>query len=88
MSRSIDRRHYAAMFGQSLLMEALFMGPVDSMVQRIGQQKDVFDGEWVRCGIGVAGGQTGKVAVALILCREPWEPAPEVANHRALAERA
>jgi hypothetical protein len=78
---------YRNMFGRSLLMETLLTGPSSSMAERLGKQKDVLDGEWVRCGIGVAGGTSTNVVVAMILCREPWEPVPEVARHRSLLER-
>src|SRR5579859_2102852 len=45
---------YADLFGRSLLMEALFTGPMTTMVERMSRQRDMFDGEWVGCGIGVA----------------------------------
>jgi hypothetical protein len=75
---------YDALFGQSLIMEALFSGPVATMVDRMARSRDVLDGEWIRCGIGVAGGQSGQMVVALILCREAWEPQPDPAHHRPL----
>lgn len=78
---------YAEMFGQSLLMEALVAGPPSAMADRLLRQKDMFDGEWIRCGIGVAGGTSSQVVVALILCREPWNPGAEPARHRSLLER-
>lgn len=78
---------YRGMFGRSLLMEALLAGPADTMGDRIARQPDVFDGEWIRCGIGCAGGQSGQVVVALILCREAWEPVPDVARARSLIDR-
>lgn len=65
---------YADLFGQSLLVEALFTGPMSSMLDRMYRQRDVLDGEWISCGIGAAGRQPGQGVVALILCREPWEP--------------
>lgn len=77
---------YSDMFGQSLLMEMLFTGPMETMLDRMYRQRDLDDGEWVRCGIGVAGSQSGQVVVALILCREAWEPLAEV-NRRLLADR-
>jgi len=73
---------YAVMFGKSLLMEALFNGPMDSMVERMERQRDIFDGEWIRCGLGVANKGSGEVVVALILCREAWEPAQDVVENR------
>lgn len=77
---------YAEMFGRSLLMEALFTGPMTTMVERMTRQRDVFDGEWVGCGIGVASAKTGQTVVALILCREAWEPASEAVRHASLAK--
>ncbi len=74
---------YAYMFGHSLLLEALFTGPIASMADRVARQRDMFDGEWIRCGIGVAGGQPGQVVVAMILCREAWEPMPEVVQAKS-----
>lgn len=70
---------YKPMFGRSLLMEALIAGPAEVMSERLGRQREVFDEEWVRCGIGVAGGASQQIVVALILCREAWEPAAESA---------
>lgn len=78
---------YRGMFGRSLLMEALLAGPSETISDRLLRQRDAFDGEWVRCGIGCAGGQSGQVIVALILCREAWEPVPEVVKARGWAER-
>jgi hypothetical protein len=78
---------YADMFGQSLLMEAMVAGPPAVMAERLLRQRDVFDGEWIRCGIGVAGGGTNQVVVALILCRESWEPMAEMTKSRGLLER-
>jgi hypothetical protein len=69
-------RLYAEMFGRSLLMELLLDGPSATMAQRLLRQRDLFDGEWIRCGIGVAGGPSGSVVVAVVLCREAWEPVP------------
>lgn len=79
--------YFASMFGRSLLVEVLLMGPAATMGERLARQRDLFDGEWISCGIGVAGGQSGQVAVAMVLCREAWEPALEVAQHRSLKER-
>jgi hypothetical protein len=78
---------YAEMFGRSLLMEALIAGPSTAMVDRLLRQRDIFDGEWIRCGIGVAGGASSQVVVALILCRESWEPMVEMTRQRSLLER-
>lgn len=78
---------YLDLFGKSLLMEALVAGPATAMPDRLLRQRDIFDGEWVRCGIGVAGGASNQVVVALILCREPWEPLAETTRHRSLLER-
>ncbi|GAC1444249.1 MAG: hypothetical protein NVSMB52_03390 [Chloroflexota bacterium] len=78
---------YAGMFGHSLLMEALVTGPADKMSHRLERERDLFDGEWIRCGLGCAGGRSGQVVVTLVLCREAWEPMPEVAAHRSLVER-
>jgi hypothetical protein len=75
------------MFGKSLLMEVLLEGHATAMPERLARQRDLFDGEWIRCGIGVAGGQSGTVAVALVLCREAWEPLPATAANRSIAER-
>lgn len=76
---------YAGMFGKSLLMEALFTGPLPTMVDRMERQRDLLEGEWIRCGIGVTECKRGEVVVALILCREAWEPAAEGAHRRWLA---
>jgi hypothetical protein len=78
---------YADMFGQSLLMEALMTGPSVAMAERLMRQRDVFEGDWIRCGIGVAGGASNQIVVALILCREPWEPMAEMAKRRSVLER-
>jgi len=68
---------YKPMFGRSLLLEALIAGPAEMMSERLSKQSEIFDEEWVRCGIGVAGGASSQIVVALILCREAWEPAAE-----------
>lgn len=73
---------YAPLFGRSLVLEALFTGPMPSMVDRMIRLRDIFDAEWVRCGIGAAGDRSGEGVVALILCREAWEPAAEVTQPR------
>lgn len=77
---------YAAMFGRSLLMEALIIGPATAMSERLARQSELFDGEWISCGLGVAGGTSGQIVVAIVVCREAWEAMPE-ASHRSLAER-
>jgi hypothetical protein len=77
---------YRRMFGCSLLMEALIVGPAEHVVERLCRQKDALDGEWIRAGIGVAGGRSGELVVALVLCREAWEPAPEVMQAQAVPE--
>lgn len=69
------------LLGRSLLMEALFSGPLEGIIERIARQRDIYDPEWVACGIGVAGGQSEQIVVALILCRDAWEPAPEPSRH-------
>lgn len=78
---------YAGMFGRSLLLEILLTGPAATMAERLARQGDLFDGEWITCGIGVAGGQSGQVVVALVLCREAWEPAVETMRQRSFLER-
>jgi len=70
-------REYEAMFGRSLLMEALVMGPAVTIGERLGRQRELFDGEWIRAGIGVAGGQSNQLVVAIVMCREAWEPMTE-----------
>jgi hypothetical protein len=78
---------YNGMFGRSLLMETLLMGSSTTIGEKLMKQRDIFDGEWVRCGMGVAGGGSGQVVVTLILCREAWEPMAEMAKQRGLLER-
>jgi hypothetical protein len=68
---------YQDLFGRSLLLEMLLSGPMNTMAERLARQREAFDSEWVRCGIGVAGGQSGQVVVAVILCREAWETIAE-----------
>lgn len=68
---------FADMLGRSLLMEALMTGPLEQVIERLARQRDVCGREWVSCGVGIAGGRSGQVVVALILCREAWEPAAE-----------
>lgn len=79
-------QEYDDLFGRSLLMETLLMGPVERMPERLARQRDLFDGEWITCGVGVAGGKSERVVVALVLCRQAWEPAP--ASPRSILERA
>jgi hypothetical protein len=78
---------YAELFGQSLLMESLLQGPLDGMADKIARQRFVLDEDWISCGIGVAGGQSGQVVVAMILCREAWEPYGGVEEQLTLAQR-
>lgn len=78
---------YEAMLGQSLLMEALFVGPAASLADRLIRQRDILDPEWVCCGMGAAMGHDGQTVVALILCREAWEPVAEAPRQRSLLER-
>lgn len=80
-------RAFSSLFGKSLLMEMLLEGHCTAIPERLARQRDLLDGEWIRCGIGVAGGQTGNVAVALVLCREAWEPVQARAATRSIAER-
>ena len=68
-------------------MEALLQGSAYKMNEKLAKQKDLFDGEWIRVGIGVAGGQSGQVVVAMVLCREAWEMMPAAAAPRNLVER-
>jgi hypothetical protein len=75
-------RGYDELFGQSLFMELLFCGPLDQMAERVVRQRDLYEGEWVRCGIGVAGGRSDHVSVAVILGREAWEPLVDASAHR------
>jgi hypothetical protein len=77
---------YTDLLGRSLLMEALFVGPLPSMVERMARHRELLDEEWISCGIGVTTGKAGQVVVALILCREAWEPAIDPAHQVALAE--
>lgn len=68
---------YGDLFGRSLLMESLIMGEITSIPERLARHRDLYDGEWISCGIGVAGGKSDHVVVAIVLCREAWEPAME-----------
>ncbi|MGI8824320.1 MAG: hypothetical protein ACR2JC_01505 [Chloroflexota bacterium] len=79
--------HYRALFGRGLLMEIVLSGPAEVIGRRLGRQRDVFDGEWVSCGIGVAGGQSRQVVLAMVVCRDAWEPAVEVAQNRGWVAR-
>jgi hypothetical protein len=78
---------YAGMLGRSLLIEVLVVGPATVIGDRLARQAELLDGEWIRCGIGVAEAQRNRIAVAIVLCREAWEPAVEAA-HAPLFGRA
>ena len=78
---------FNGLFGRSLLIEVLLTGSAATMGERLARQRDIFDGEWITCGIGVAGGQSGQVVVALVLCREAWEVAGAVSRQPSLLER-
>jgi hypothetical protein len=80
-------RAYSSLFGQSLLMEVLIQGPAAAMGERLARERELFDGEWIQCGIGVSGGQSGQVVVAMVLCREAWQQVPETRARRSLMER-
>jgi hypothetical protein len=75
---------YQGMLGHSLLVEALYQGPFDTVLEQVRRTRDVSDADWVTCGIGVAGKSNGDVVAAVILCREAWEPATESAPGSAL----
>jgi hypothetical protein len=77
----------AGMFGRSLLMEVLISGPAPRMAEKLAKQTDVLDGEWISCGIGVAGGRSDQVVVAMVLCREAWDTVPAEPRRRSLLER-
>jgi hypothetical protein len=78
---------YADLLGQSLIMEALFCGPLQGVIDRMLRQRDIQGPDWIACGIGVASVESSEqVVVALIFCREAWEAAAETA-HRGLGER-
>ena len=79
--------YFQPMLGQSLLLEVLLTGSLESVTARLGRQREMLDEEWMSCGIGVAGGGSDQVAVALILCREAWEPMMEEAPAPSLFER-
>jgi hypothetical protein len=68
---------YQGMLGRSLLVEALYQGPFDIVLDQVKRTRDMVDSDWVTCGIGVAGKPNGDVVAAIILCREAWEAAPE-----------
>lgn len=78
---------FAGMFGRSLLMEVLVSGPAPRMAEKLAKQTEVLDGEWITCGIGVAGGRSDVVVVAMVLCREAWEAMPVETPRRSLLER-
>lgn len=75
---------YQGMLGRSLLVEALYQGPFDIVLDQVKRTRDVCDADWVTCGIGVAGKPNGDVVAAVILCREAWEAAPESVPGSAL----
>jgi hypothetical protein len=75
---------YQGMLGRSLLVEALYQGPFDIILDQVKRTRDMSDSDWVSCGIGVAGKPNGDVVVAVILCREAWEAAPESVPGSAL----
>jgi hypothetical protein len=68
---------YEGMLGRSLLVEALYQGPFDIVLDQVKRTRDMCDADWLSCGIGVAGKPNGDVVVAVILCREAWEVATE-----------
>jgi hypothetical protein len=77
---------YAELLGQSLIMEALFTGPLQQVIDRAVRQRDIQAPDWLACGIGVASVESSEqVVVALIFCREAWETAAET-NRRGLTE--
>lgn len=77
---------YAELLGQSLIMEALFTGPLQQVIHRAVRQRDIQAPDWLACGIGVASVESSEqVVVALIFCREAWETAAET-NRRGLTE--
>lgn len=78
---------YARILGRSLLIEMLLTGPAPLMAERIEKQQELFDGEWITCGIGVAGGQSGQVVVAMVLCREAWDSVAESPRQRSFLSR-
>jgi hypothetical protein len=72
---------YGDLLGQSLLMEALFVGPLQHVIERVVRQRDIQGPDWVACGIGVASVESSdQVVVALIFCREAWEPSAETSR--------
>jgi hypothetical protein len=75
---------YQGMLGRSLLVEALYQGPFDIVLDQVRRTRDMCDADWVTCGIGVAGKPNGDVVAAVILCREAWEAAPESVPGSAL----
>ena len=66
---------FGQLLGRSLLMEMLLSGRAETIGERLARQRDLFDDEWLCCGIGVAHAESGEVHVAIVLCREAWQPA-------------
>lgn len=79
-----DYRH---MLGRSLLLEALIAAPAIKMGRRLSRQRELFEGDWTCCGIGVAGGRSEQIVVAIVLRREAWETASQPALRRSFVER-
>lgn len=79
-------REYAHMMGKSLFLEALFTATPHTMGDRLARQTELFENDWICCGIGVAGGNSGKIVCAVVLCRETWDPSTATAG-RSFMER-
>jgi hypothetical protein len=78
---------YAGMLGRSLLLEVLLIGPAHRMGEKLSRQAELMEGDWITCGIGVAGGRSEQIVVAMVLCREAWEPMTAMPERRSLLER-
>lgn len=63
--------------GNSLLMEMLVSGPAEVIGDRLAKQDALFEDGWLYSGIGVAHAQWDEVQVAIVLCRDAWEPLVE-----------